>query len=271
MRGMPAYRLGQGLVLGLLLLAVVRPAPGRAQANAVDAIEGAEATEDAVFARVLVASTPLRSGPGPAFRRIGQAHRGQTFRVLRRSTRGYYFLLERPDGTTAWILGDTVYNYVVGEGEAPDGTGSIFAPPPLSDGRVEVAALFGVLAGGGFVALRPSLLVAPAFGLEATAAISVSRAGRLAIFGGGGIINIAPNWPVVPYLTLGGGVALSDPNADTFLLEQGRVAMLYGGGGLRIGFKHRLTLRIEARAYAFFEADRYLAQEEISGGLSVFF
>jgi hypothetical protein len=46
---------------------------------------------------------------------------------------------------------------------------------------------------------------------------------------------------------------------------------LYGGGGLRFGFRHRLIIRVEARDYALFEPDRLVSQKEISGGLSAFF
>jgi hypothetical protein len=166
-------------------------------------------------------------------------------------------------------MGEAVYNHELGEGEGR--RWRVFAPPPLSDAHVEIAATFGVLGGGGFMAIRPTLLVAPIFGLELTGAVAVSRAGRLMLFGGGGVINVFPDWPVVPYLVIGGGVTVSDPNADTFLLESGSIPMLYGGGGLRFGFRQRLTIRIEARAYAFFEPGRYVAQEEYSGGLSVFF
>jgi len=38
-----------------------------------------------------------------------------------------------------------------------------------------------------------------------------------------------------------------------------------------MGFRYRLIVRVEARSYAFFEADRLVAQEEVSGGLSTFF
>lgn len=222
-----------------------------------------------VFARVVVDSTPLRSGPGSSFRQVGLAVRGDTFPVKRRATSGYWFQIERPDGTLAWVMGEAVYNHELGEGEGR--RWRIFAPPPLNDAHVEIAATFGVLGGGGFMAIRPTLLVAPIFGLELTGAVAVSRAGRLMLFGGGGVINVFPDWPVVPYLVIGGGVTVSDPNADTFLLESGSIPMLYGGGGLRFGFRQRLTIRIEARAYAFFEPGRYVAQEEYSGGLSVFF
>jgi len=244
------------LALGLVVASFVVTAPASADVE--------------VYARVVVDRTPLRSGPGPGFRRVGIAQRGDTFLVRRRGTRGYWFQIERPDGTLAWIMGETVYNHEVGEGGG--GYDGIFAPPPLMDATMEIAALFGVIGeGGGVMAIRPALMLAPSFGIEINGGVSVSRAGRLFLAGGGGILNVFPRSPVVPYLVVGGGAAISDPNADTFLLQAGTVAMLYGGGGLRFGFKQRFTLRIEARAYAFFEPDRYVSQEEFTGGVSVFF
>ena len=212
----------------------------------------------------------LRSGPGPQFRRIGIALRGDTFLVVRRATTGYWFEIERPDGTKAWVLGDSVYNHEVGELD-DTGRSGIFAPPPLIGSRMEIAVGFGAMSGGGFMAIRPTVLVDPHFGLEITGAAVVNRAGQMLMIGGGGIVNIFPEWPVVPFFAVGGGVAFSNPNSDTFLLEEGQIGTLYGGGGLRFGFRKRVILRVDVRAYAFLEANRYVAREEYSGGMSVFF
>lgn len=226
-----------------------------------------------LYARVIVDSTPLRTGPGASFRRVHVAERGDVFRIRRRSTIGYWFQVELPDGTTAWVLGDAVYNHEVGP-EGPDGGRPwprLFAPPPLPDAAGEIAVAFGVLGRNGFMAVRPSILLAPEVGIELTAGAGVSRGGRMLMGAAGGIVNVFPDWPIVPYVVAGGGFARSDPNADTFLLEPGTVGVLYGGGGLRLGFRYRLTVRIEARVYGFFEPDRYVAQEEFSGGVTVFF
>jgi hypothetical protein len=234
----------------------------------------ARALDDAEpYARIIVDRTALRSGAGTSFRRVFVAHRGDVFPIRQRSTQDYWFQVELPDGTYAWVFGDAVYVHEVTEEEATQGRflPQLFAPPPLMDANVEIAASFGVLGGGGFMALRPTILLAPQFGLEVTGAATVSKGGRILMGGAGGIVNLFPDFPIVPYAVVGGGIAASDPNADSFLLESGTVGMLYAGGGLRFGFRYRLTIRIEARAYAFFEPDRYKAQEEYSGGLTVFF
>jgi len=193
--------------------------------------------------------------------------------VQGRATHGFWFEVERSDGSHAFVLGSAVYVHEVGSEEATGGRlwPRLFAPPPLPDAHGEVSMTFGMLGDAGFMALRPAFYLAPEAGIELTAAASVSQAGRILIGGVGGILNVFPRSPVVPYLVAGGGIAQSTPNADTFLLEAGTVAMLYGGGGLRFGFRYRLTLRVEARGYTFFEANRYVTKEEYSAGLTVFF
>ncbi len=253
-----------------------------ALASAGTATARADDAEDVeLYARVIVDSSVIHSGPGRTYRRVYVAERGEVFPVRARATRGgYWFQVELPDGTTGWILGDTVYNHEVGEDEADGGRFLpwLFAPPPIPTAVGELSVTFGILGktfgvdgGGGIMAIRPAFYIDPTFGFELGAAASVSRGGRLFIGTLGGLVNIFPESPVVPYVAVGGGGAQSDPNADTFLLDSGFTWFAYGGGGLRFGFKYRLTLRVEVRAYAFFEPDRTVAQEEVSGGLTVFF
>ncbi|NOY92716.1 MAG: SH3 domain-containing protein [Deltaproteobacteria bacterium] len=242
-------------------------------AHAQDDEQVEDEVDTSPYARIIVDSAALRSGPGAGYRQVGLALRGDVLPVRGRATRGFWFEVERPDGTHAFVLGSAVYVHEVSDDEASGGRlwPRLFAPPPLPEAHGEIAITFGMLGDGGFMALRPAIYLAPEAGIELTAAASVSKAGRLLIGGLGGILNVFPRSPVVPYVVVGGGVAQSTPNADTFLLESGMSAMLYGGGGLRFGFRHRLIVRIEARAYAFFEANRYVAKEEYSGGLTVFF
>jgi hypothetical protein len=242
----------------------------------------AHADEVEPYARVIVDTAILRSSPSPSAQRVYVAERGEVFPVRARATRGgYWFRLELPDGTSGWLLGDLVYVHEVSGDEASGGRFLpwLFAPPPLPTARGELSVTAGVIgetfgfngAIGGIMAVRPTVYIEPAFGLEATLAASVSEGGRLFIGTVGGIVNLFPEEPVVPYVVVGGGYARSDPNADTFLLSSGDVAVAYGGGGLRFSFRYRLTLRIEARAYAFYRPDLFVAHEELSGGLTVFF
>jgi len=229
--------------------------------------------DDELYARVIVTATAVNSGPGPSYRRVYVAHRGEVFPIRARGTSGYWFRVELPDGTTGWIRGDTVYNHEISDDEASGGRflPGLFAPPPLVDAHGEIAIVFGVLGGGGTMAVRPTLLLDPTFGLEVNLQASVARGGRLLIGTGAAVVNLFPRSPIVPFMIVGGGVSVSDPNADTFLLRSGTTGVFCAGGGLRIGLKHRLTLRLEARAVVFHQPDRYVTQEELSAGLTVFF
>lgn len=225
-----------------------------------------------MYARVVVNRATVRAGPSVSYRRLYEAHRDEVFPVRARATVAYYFQIELPDGTTGFIHGDTVYNYELGDSEAKSGRflPEVFAPPPLPAARGEVALVAGTLGGGGFIGLRPSWLLAPSFGLELTGAVAVAQGGRLFIAMLGPVVNLFPHSPVVPFFNAGVGVIASSPNADTFLLRAGYVTGLSAGGGLRIGFRYNLTLRLEARSYVFFETDRYVREEELSAGLTVF-
>ncbi len=232
----------------------------------------ADAGEDESWGRVIVERTALRSGPGPSFRQIGVARRGEAYRIIRRGTRGYWWEVERPDGTHAFVMGDTMLVYALGDSASePPRQLRLFAPAPIPDAAGEIAIIFSWLDGSGLIAIRPSVLIAPEFAFELDLAAAVSRAGRLFMTGIGGIVNLAPRSPVVPFFVGGGGVAYSAPNADTFLLERGVIGMLYGGGGLRFCLKQRITLRVEGRMRAFFDPDRYVAKPEVGGGITVFF
>ncbi|HEY8428887.1 MAG TPA: SH3 domain-containing protein, partial [Sandaracinaceae bacterium] len=93
-----------------------------------------------VYARVIVDRTELRSGPGASYQRVRVAERGDTFRVVQRASTGYWFRVELPDGTFAWIHGDTVYNHQVSAQQATGGRflPELFAPPPLPSASGEL-------------------------------------------------------------------------------------------------------------------------------------
>ena len=230
----------------------------------------ARAEQAATYARIVDESAPLRSGPGKEFRTIERAQRDDTFLVRERAPLGHWLAVELSDGGRAYVEGSAVWLFDLTEDGGVERS-RLFAPPPLLRARGELAALFGVLGEGGFLALRPTLMLAPTFGFEANLGASVGSTGRLFLLGGGGIVNLFPSWPVTPFFAVGGGAAHAAPNSDAFIFAAGTRSMLYGGGGLRFGFRHHLILRVEARNYALFEPDELVSRQEISGGLSAFF
>jgi hypothetical protein len=225
-----------------------------------------------VYARVLVDTTSILGGPDASYRKIVSAHRDALFPVRARAAPGDWLEVELPDGTTGFMRSDTVYVSTVSDADANRGRflPAVFAPPPLLEAHGEVALVGGVLGTGGLIALRPSWLLSPSFGFEATAAAAVAQGGRLLIAMLGPFVNLFPQAPVVPFFNVSAGLIASSPNADTFLLQSSNLVGMSAGAGLRIGFRYRLTLRLEARSYVFFETDRYVREEELSAGLSVF-
>jgi hypothetical protein len=231
-----------------------------------------DAGETTVYARVVVDWAAIRAGPSATYRQVYTAHRDDVFPVRSRSSSDYWFRVELPDGTTGFIRGDLVYNHEVSDSEAHGGRflPAIFAPPALLSAHGEIALLGGALGSGGLIALRPTWLLDPSFGIEATGGVAVARGGRLFLAMLGPVVNLFPRSPVVPFFSIAGGLVASSPNADTFLLRAGSVTGLSAGVGLRIGFRYRLTLRLEARSYVLFETDHYVREEEFSAGLTVF-
>jgi hypothetical protein len=233
----------------------------------------AEADAPQPYARVIVEQASVRAGPGVGFRSVYTAQRDEVFPLRARATQGYWFQIELPDSTYGWIAGDSVYNLEVNDEKARSGRFLpwLFAPPPLPGAHGEVAVVGGVLGDGGMIAVRPTWLLDPAFGFELSGAAAVATGGRLLMATVGPVVNVFPRSPIVPYATVQGGLTASSPNADTFLLDSGAITTLSAGAGLRLGFRYRITLRLEARTHVFFEADRTVTQEELSAGLTVFF
>src|SRR5215831_17641574 len=120
------------LALGLAAALFGTPAPARAE-------------DTDVFARVVVAETELRAGPGVTYRVIHRAHRGDTFLVRTRETSGYWLEVLLADGRTAYVLGDTVEAMAV-DSDAPNAPSKpgVFAPPALEDAHGGLALMGGV-------------------------------------------------------------------------------------------------------------------------------
>lgn len=67
------------------------------------------ATPTPDFAYVVTNQTVnLRSGPGTAFARVGQAEAGQRYRILGKNEDGSWWQIQLADGKEAWIVGDLV-------------------------------------------------------------------------------------------------------------------------------------------------------------------
>lgn len=251
---------------------------------------GAQAAEPRAFARVVVDTLELRTGPGISYRVVRTAHRGETFAVEGRPSEGFWIHVLLDDGRDAYVVGDGVETFaVVGAGEGGDlgTTGgvprrSLFAPPPLEGSRGGFALVGGVLVtptpgvvqgreGNGYLEVRPALVLHRSVTLEGFVGLSPTPEGSQLLYGAATQIHLAPSWPVCPFVGLGAGGYSVFPSADSFLLRREDRLLARGGGGLLFAFRNRILVRIEATHAVLFGADVYRTAQTYAGGLGVYF
>jgi hypothetical protein len=229
------------------------------------------AEEQYVFARVVVAETELRAGPGVSYRVIHRALRGETFQVQTRETKGFWLEILLPDGRTAYVLGDTVSAISAQEDpEAGFRKPGIFAPPALQTARAGFALLAGFYAEQGYAEVRPALVIAPAIAFEPYVGIALELDSRKLLYGAAGTLNLAPDWAIAPFFQIGGGGVLDEPK-DEFVGEQKRWFHARAGGGLLVSLRLRLLFRIEASNVVLFSEDDYENSQSYLAGLGTYF
>lgn len=227
--------------------------------------------EDA-FARVIVAETELRSGPGVSHRVIYRAHRGETFLIDTRETSGYWLQVELPDGRTAFVLGDTVEAVAVSEGEAdaPSKPG-FFAPPALLEARAGFALMAGLYDRDGYVELKPAAVIAPAIACEPFIGLSLKADSRRTVYGIGFTLNLAPDWAIAPFVTMGAGGMHERPKDVINGREPRNWFQARAGGGLLVSLRWRVLVRLEASNMVLFTEDQYQNVQAYTAGLGTYF
>ena len=249
-----------------------------ASAAAAVLIAPAAASADA-YLRVIAQRAPVHSGPGPSYREVYYADRGQVFQVLERGTRDYWFKVELDDGTTGWIVGDLVTPFEVGPAE-DDGfftrvgvaiKGAILAPSPVMYASAGLSFSAGVLDSEGMYLLRPSWLVDPYWAIEGFAGLSPRAQKDLYLGGVGFVLRMIPGAVIGPYAGIGVGAAHISPKADNYIDKTETLMALAAGGGLEITFKKQITLRLDARNWTLFNQNHSNNGLELSAGLAIFF
>lgn len=248
------------------------PALGVIAAALVAAAPAAATEGDEAFARVVVGETALRSGPGVSHRVVYVAHRGETFGIEGREGPGFWLRVILPDGRVAYVLGDTVEPIAV-DANAPDAPSrpGFFAPPALQEAHGGFALTAGLFDRGGYVEVKPAIVLAPSVALEPYLGIVLSTEGRRFVFGGGGTLNFAPEWPIAPYVHLGAGGITTVPNQDATVLKGGTLAHARVGGGLLISLRWRILFRLEAMHVVMFEPDFRQSAQSYVAGLGTYF
>jgi hypothetical protein len=241
-----------------------------------------EAPEPEAFARVVVDSAELRTGPSVSYRVLYVAHRGETFALDGRPGGGFWLRVLLPDGRAAYALGDEVQPFAVNPNDegAPSRPG-FFSPPPLEGARGGLALMGGVLSlpltvGAppkyyGYVEARPSLVLHKTVSLEGFVGDGLTSDGTQLLYGGGVAIYLAPEWPVCPFIGLFGGGLSVFPNQDSFVLKREDLYVARAGGGILLALRNRILVRIEATNLSVFSADTYKNAQTYSGGLGVYF
>jgi hypothetical protein len=239
----------------------------------------AERADADAFLRVIAQRAPVHTGPGPSYREVYVAERGQVFTVLERGTRDYWFKVELDDGTSGWILGDMVFPFEVGE-EPEIGAfrrmgrairRAILGPSPAPYSDVGLSFSAGVLDLEGVFMLRPSWLIDPYWALEGFAGLSPRAEKDIFLGGLGFVLRLAPGAVIGPYASLGLGTAYVRPKADNFVDKEETLMALGAGGGLEITFKKQITVRLDARNWTLFDENKSNNGQEYSGGLAIFF
>jgi hypothetical protein len=244
-------------------------------------VRAADEVEPDAFARVIVDSAELRTGPGVSYRVAYAAHRGETFALDGRPGTGFWLRVLLPDGRSAYALGDEVQPFAVTPGEegAPSRPG-FFAPPPLEGARSGFAMVGGMLSipvvGGavqhfGYLEARPSLVIHKTVSLEGFLGDGLTSDGAQLLYGGGVAIYLAPNWPVCPFVGLFAGGLSVFPNPDSFVLKREDLYVARAGGGVLFALRNRILVRLEVTNLSVFSAESYKNAQTYAGGLGVYF
>ncbi|HLK36581.1 MAG TPA: SH3 domain-containing protein [Polyangiaceae bacterium] len=267
------------VVLLLVLLAGgLAPAAARAEGPSAPA---SDLTDANAFARVIVDSADLRTGPGVSHRVIYVAHRGETFALDGRPGAGFWLRVLLPDGRVAYALGDEVQPFAVSP-EEPGGPSrpGFFAPPPLEGARGGFAMVGGMLSipvtgfgvqRFGYVEARPSFVVHKTVSLEGFVGDGLTSDGAQLLYGAGVAIYLAPTWPVCPFVGLAAGGLSVVPNADSFVLKREDLYLARAGGGVLFALRNRILVRLEVTDLSVFSADSYKNAQTYAGGLGVYF
>lgn len=232
----------------------------------------ADAADEDAFARVVVAETDLRAGPGVSHRVIYHAHRGETFLIQTRETSGFWLQVAMADGRTAYVLGDTVEAVAVSE-DAPDAPSKpgFFAPPALQSAKGGFALMGGVYDRDGYVELKPAYVLAPAIAFEPFIGLSLKSDSRRMVYGLSGTLNLAPDWAIAPFVTIGAGGMHETPKDETGVRLTRNWFQARAGGGLLISLRWRVLFRLEASNMVLYNEDAYQNVQTYIGGLGTYF
>ena len=246
------------------------------RARAAD--EAPEEGQAEAFARVVVDSADLHTGPGVSFRVIYTGHRGETFALDGRQGSGVWLRVLLPDGRRAYAMGEQLEPFAVSDGQfARPG---VFAPPPLEGahggfalvgGMLNIPVRDGSFKQYGYMEVRPQLVIDKTFSLEGFVGDGLTADGAQLVYGAMFTVYLFPKWVLCPFLGLGGGGLSVFPKSDSFVLQREDLFLARAGGGFLFALKNRILVRIEAANMTLFTAESFANAQTVTGGFGVYF
>jgi len=240
--------------------------------------DGADQDQAEAFARVVVDSADLRTGPGVSFRVIYTAHRGETFALDGRQGGGFWLRVLLPDGRRAFAMGEQVEPFAVTDNtfRRP----GVFAPPPLegahggfaiTGGMLSIPILNGKIEQFGYMEIRPQIVLDKTFAFEGFIGDGLTSDGAQLFYGAMFTVYLFPKWALCPFLSLGGGGLSVLPKSDSFILQREDLFLARAGGGFLFALRNRILVRIEASNMTLFLADQFENAQTVTGGFGVYF
>ncbi len=230
------------------------------------------------FVRVLTGSAVVRTGPGADYRPMHTARRGEVLPVAERGTRGFWLRVDLDDGSSGWVFGEQVAPFEVIDDDPGFFTRAwrgfrraLLGPSPVPFANVELSFSAGVLGDEGLFLFRPAWLVDPYFALEGFVGQSPKAQETVWLAGLGWTLRLIPGATIGPYIHASVGIEHRTPKADSFALETRTRMAVDAGGGLEITLQRRITVRVDYRHWVFFDENEAQAEEEVTGGLAIFF
>jgi hypothetical protein len=226
--------------------------------------------------RVMAQSAPVRSGPGGSFREIGRVGYGQVFQALDRTADGSWYRIRISRERSGWVLAELVWPFEIVDESAVAGASSwldrnVFVAGQLDDGKVILALSGGALDALGEFTMRIGYQPSAHYLIELSCSQANGRFGSLLLYGGELVVPIGPWRSIVPFVLVGGGGAAVWPNQQSKLFTSGTSLQASAGGGVFIGLKGPIIVRLDVLEVLLFGPDQLNGLLLLQGGLMVTF
>ena len=221
-------------------------------------------TEPEAFARVVVDSADLRTGPGVSFRVIYSATAARRSRSTDDKAAASGSAFSCPTDAVAYAMGEQVEPFAVTSDERT-------LSDPVSSrrlrskararasrcvgGMLNVPIKNGTFQQFGYMEVRPQLVLDKTFSLEAFIGDGLTADGAQLFYGAASPSTLPRSGRSVRSSALGGGGLSVIPKSDSFILQREDLFLARAGGGFIFALRNRILVRIEASNFTLFTAE----------------